>query len=141
MTTTPDLWRNPFIDNINTGGNQGEGVVAATNADQFFAAWIDFSLTPDDIIARKFDNVGNPLTGEVNLRPTGFIGDMADPAAVRLPLAGQPDGLAVAWIDVFDSVFVVELNAAGQKRTFGGDDFITINFGPPTGTAPHDNPS
>jgi len=70
MTTTPDLWRSGFLDNTSTTGLQDSGVVAATNNDQFFVAWVDHGVfTPgeNEIIARKFDSLGNPLTGEVNL--------------------------------------------------------------------------
>src|SRR5262249_12066788 len=95
MTTTPDLWRNPFIDNTSTLDLQRDGVVAPTNGNQFFAVWTDLN-GQDDIIARKFDSLGNPLTDEVNL--TGPIDeDVSHPAAVRLPIPQQADGLAVAF--------------------------------------------
>src|SRR5262249_52379421 len=99
MTTTPDLWRSPFTDNTSLTGQQDSGVVAPTAGDQFFAVWVDrtnFGPFPgtDAIIARKFDSLGNPLTGEVALH---FFGPNEDqPAAVALPIAGQADGLAVA---------------------------------------------
>jgi hypothetical protein len=41
MTTTPDLWRNPFIDNSHLAGQQEAGVIAPTIGDQFFAVWVD----------------------------------------------------------------------------------------------------
>jgi hypothetical protein len=97
MTTTPDLWRNPFTDNATTAGLQDSGVVAATADDQFFAVWVDRNLNPDNIIARKFDSFGNPITGDINLTSNSFLVFNTDqPAAVRLPIAGQADGLAVA---------------------------------------------
>src|SRR5262245_45190070 len=127
MTTTPDLWRNPFIDNTHLTGNQRDGVVAATNGDQFFAVWADFENSPDDIIARKFDIVGNPLTGEVNLRPATFTGEFLEPAAVRLPIAGQADGLAVAFADNIGGgdlqIFLVRTDAALIKL----ENVITID--------------
>ena len=55
MTTTPDLWRNPFIDNTSLTGDQRDGVIAPTAGNQFFAVWVDQNLNPDEIIARKFD--------------------------------------------------------------------------------------
>src|SRR5262245_65827365 len=98
MTTTPDLWRNPFIDNTSLTGNQDNGVVAATNANQFFAVWVDQNLDPNDIIARKFDSLGNPLTDEVNLTESNLINNnTSHPAAVRFPIAGETNGLAVAF--------------------------------------------
>jgi hypothetical protein len=96
MTTTPDLWRNPFLDNTSLVGNQTSGVVAATANNEFFAVWVDANLSPDHIIARKFDSLGNPLTGEVDLSPL-FNFDTHTPAAVRLPIPGAGDGLAVTW--------------------------------------------
>jgi hypothetical protein len=98
MTTTPDLWRSAFVDNQTTAGLQDSGVVAATADDQFFAVWVDRNLNPDNIIARKFDGFGNPITGDVNLTSNSFLSFNTDqPAAVRLPIAGQADGLAVAF--------------------------------------------
>src|SRR5262249_1612981 len=101
MTTTPDLWRNPIIDNTSLTGQQTSGVVAATNANQSFAVWVDhdnFNGGFDSIIARKFDSLGNPLTGEINLTAALVnVRDTLNPAAVRLPIAGQGDGLAVAY--------------------------------------------
>src|SRR5262245_66629413 len=96
MTTTPGLWRSGVTDNTTLAGAQDSGVVAATIDDQFFAVWVDHGvITPgqDVIIARKFDSLGNPLTGEVNLGAT-IVGQLSEPAAVRLPIAGQADGLA-----------------------------------------------
>src|SRR5262245_15759198 len=97
MTTTPDLWRSPFLDNTSLTGNQNQGVVAATAGNEFFAVWVDESINPDDIFARKFDSQGNPLTIPINLTTTVFGGDTFDPAAVRLPIASQGDGLATAF--------------------------------------------
>src|SRR5262249_39376201 len=118
MTTTPNLWRNPFIDNTNLTGDQSDGVVAATNANQFFAAWVDFQHSPSDIILRSFDSLGNPITGEVNLRDslTNFSNPaFLHPAVARLPIAGAGDGLAVAWEDIFSAtdhdIFVSRFNA------------------------------
>src|SRR5262249_23033390 len=125
MTTTPGLWRTPFIDNTSTTGAQDSGVVAATANDTFFAVWVDHNLNPDDIIARKFDSLGNPLTGEVNLTSSpnpDFIGELSDPAAVRLPIAGQADGLAVAFTeDVLNGdfdIFLERTNSALGNVTF-----------------------
>src|SRR5262245_33703525 len=118
MTTTPDLWRNPFLDNTTLTGNQDSGVVAPTAGDQFFAVWVDHNANPDDIIARSFDSLGNPLTGEVNLRPSDFTGEFSEPAAVRLPIAGQSDGLAVAFTDFsggVDTIVLVRTNASLVK--------------------------
>src|SRR5262249_31555299 len=67
-------------------------------------------------IARKFDSLGNPLTGEVALH---FFGPNEDqPAAVALPIAGQADGLAVALtitsdqLNTFNDVWLLRTNAA-----------------------------
>jgi hypothetical protein len=110
MTTTPDLWRPGFIDNTSVTGNQDQGVVAPTAGNQFFAVWIDdtnFNGGLDTAIARKFDILGNPLTGQVVLSPTiaqdGFVEGSLNPAAVRLPIAGQGDGLAVAMETIFSN--------------------------------------
>src|SRR5262249_60903636 len=98
MTTTPDLWRSPFTDNTSLTGQQDSGVVAPTAGDQFFAVWVDRdNFTSDTIIARKFDALGNPLTAEVVVDPVHAAENLFDPAAVRLPIAGQADGLAVAF--------------------------------------------
>jgi hypothetical protein len=116
MTTTPDLWRGPFTDNATLPFNQESGVVAATIDDQFFAVWVDTPLlAPTRIEARKFDNLGNPLTGDVNI--SAALGDpLVEPAAVRLPIAGQADGLAVAFTlhqsATNDDIYVVRTNAA-----------------------------
>jgi hypothetical protein len=101
MTTTPGLWRPGFIDNTTLAGQQDSGAVAATIGDQFFAVWVDhtnFNMGLDTIIARSFDSLGNPLTAEVNLSPG------LNPAAVRLPIAGEGDGLAVAFEFALSSV-------------------------------------
>src|SRR5262245_28518333 len=119
MTTTPDLWRNPFlVEEDGALHNQDSGVVAATAGNQFFAVWVDrdnFNSMFDAIIARKFDSLGNPLTGEVNLAPT-FLIDLLNPAAVRLPIAGQADGLAVAYESIVSAtdhdIFVQRTDAA-----------------------------
>src|SRR5262245_55655834 len=118
MTTTPGLWRPGFTDNTTLTGAQDSGVVAATIDDQFFAVWVDhdnFNGGSDTIVARKFDSLGNPLTGDVNL--SSFAGfDLEQPAAVRLPIAGQADGLAVAFtvqVSATDvDTFLVATNAA-----------------------------
>src|SRR5262249_3725271 len=117
MTTTPDLWRNPFLDNTSTTGLQDSGVVAATAGNQFFAVWVDRTnfLPGADIIGRKFDSLGNPLTGEVNLNPFPVTATSdLEPAAVRLPIAGQGDGLAVAFTLIFgtdEDIWVVRRDA------------------------------
>src|SRR5262245_21576298 len=118
MTTTPDLWRSGFIDNTSLAGEQLDGVVAPTNANQFFAVWVDFTNFNggfDSIIARKFDSLGNPLTGEVNLDAPPLEQNLDEPAAVRLPIANQADGLAVAFTRHFsatdDDIFLVRFNS------------------------------
>src|SRR5262249_1024579 len=116
MTTTPDLWRSGFIDNTSLTGNQDSGVVAPTLGDQFFAVWVDVNLTPDHIIARKFDSLGNPSTGEVDITPL-FGVDALNPAAVRLPIAGQADGLAVAFESSNSDIFL--------RRTDAGLNIVT----------------
>src|SRR5262245_22208734 len=137
MTTTPDLWRNPFLDNTSLTGDQDSGVVAPTNANQFFAVWRDSNLTPDDIIARKFDSLGNPITPEVNITSgpdfPPFGGETGEPAAVRLPIAGQADGLAVALTDFSgtDDIFVVRADA---NLNFLG--FTGIKVGGPDASRP-----
>jgi hypothetical protein len=109
MTTTS------FTDNTTLTGEQRDGVIAATASDQFFAVWTDRNLTPDHIIARSFDSLGNPLTGEVDITPL-FAVDALNPAAVRLPIAGQADGLAVAIETVFSGtdhdIYLVRTNSA-----------------------------
>src|SRR5262249_8159667 len=98
MTTTPNLWR-AFTDNATLFGDQESPDVAATAGDQFFAVWVDFTNFNgglQSIVARKFDSLGNPLTGDVLLDP-GFTDETGEAAAVRLPIAGQADGLAVAF--------------------------------------------
>jgi hypothetical protein len=117
MTTTPDLWRNPFLDNASTANPQLDGVVAPTAGNEFFAVWVDQNTDPHFIIARKFDSLGNPLTDEVNLTPVANFGDdTLHPAAVRLPIAGQGDGLAVAFEFAVSGddhdIFLVRTNAA-----------------------------
>src|SRR5262249_5162303 len=114
MTTTPDLWRNPFLDNTSTDGNQDSGVVAPTAGDQFFAVWRDTFLNPEDIIVRSFDSLGNHLTAEMKIH-TPFGGELREPAAVRLPITGQADGLAVAFTNRVggdDDIYLVKTNSA-----------------------------
>src|SRR5262245_24838741 len=132
MTTTPDLWRNPFLDNTSLTGGQFSGVVAPTAGDQFFAVWVDETnfLPGADIIGRKFDSLGNPLTTEMDIGFGTFERDQ--PAAVRLPIAGQADGLAVAFTGHFspDSIVVVRTDAAlnlidGQTIAIGDHPSIT----------------
>jgi hypothetical protein len=137
MTTTPDLWRNPFTDNATTAGLQDSGVVAATADDQFFAVWVDRNLNPDNIIARKFDSFGNPITGDINLTSNSFLVFNTDqPAAVRLPIAGQPDGLAVAFtyeLPGNPDIYLARTDAALNRI----GNFITID----NSTTPTDHPS
>jgi hypothetical protein len=137
MTTTPDLWRNPFTDNASTAGTQDSGVVAATADDQFFAVWVDRNLNPDNIIARKFDSFGNPISGDVNLTSNSFLSfDTDQPAAVRLPIAGQADGLAVAFtyeLPGNPDIYLARTDAALNRI----GNFITID----SSTTPTDHPS
>jgi hypothetical protein len=137
MTTTPDLWRNPFVDNATTAGTQDSGVVAATADDQFFAVWVDRNLNPDNIIARKFDSFGNPISGDVNLTSNSFLSfDTDQPAAARLPIAGQPDGLAVAFtyeLPGNPDIYLARTDAALNRI----GNFITID----NSTTPTDHPS
>jgi hypothetical protein len=102
MTTTPALWRPAFTDNVNLPGNQFAGVVAPTADNQFFAVWIDaanFNPGLDTIVARKFDSSG-PVAANpdvpISLFP-GAASDRNEPVAVRLPIPGADDGLAVAY--------------------------------------------
>ena len=94
--------------------------VNPTAGNEFFAVWVDrtnFSGGVDSIIARKFDSLGNPLTGQVNLTPqfTGF--DLTEPAAVRLPIAGQADGLAVAFTRILLPLTTIYF-WSGRTRTW-----------------------
>src|SRR5262245_49743503 len=131
MTTTPDLWRNPFIDNTSLTGTQDSGVVAPTAGDFFFAVWVDrtnFNGGLDTIVASKFDSLGNPATGDVPLPLGNFPRNADEPAAVRLPIAGQADGLAVAFTSHFsavdDDIYLVRKNALLDPI---GALFITID--------------
>jgi hypothetical protein len=139
MTTTPDLWPTPllFLDNTSRTGDQDSGVVAATADDQFFAVWVDRNLNPDNIIARKFASFANPITGEVNLTSNSFLFFNTDqPAAVRLPIAGQADGLAVAFtyeLPGNPDIYLVRTDAALNRI----GNFITID----NSTTPTDHPS
>jgi hypothetical protein len=137
MTTTPDLWRNPFVDNATTAGLQDSGVVAATADDQFFAVWVDRNLNPDNIIARKFDSFGNPISGDGNLTSNSFLSfDTDQPAAVRLPIAGQADGLAVAFtyeLPGNPDIYLARTDAALNRI----GNFVTID----NSTTPTDHPS
>jgi hypothetical protein len=126
MTTTPDLWRPGFIDNQNTAGQQFDGVVAPTASNTFFAVWLDqdnFNGGVDTIVARSFNSLGNPVTGDVPLPLGTFIRDADDPQAVRLPIAGQGDGLAVA----FESHFAANDTDIYLVRR----DANLAQFGPP----------
>src|SRR5262245_23692224 len=118
MTTTPDLWRTGFKDNATLPGSQTVLDVAPTNNNQFFSAWMDrdnFNGGINTIVVRKFDSNGNPLTGDIAL-PLGTQNDADNPAAVRLPIAGQSDGLAVAFVshingDIDDNIYLVRRDA------------------------------
>src|SRR5262249_32868308 len=71
---------------------------------------------------------GNPLTGDVLLDP-GFTDETGEAAAVRLPIAGQADGLAVAFTDTSaDDIFLVRTNANLVPIDPGG--LITIDSTP-----------
>src|SRR5262245_26251701 len=139
MTTTPSLWRSTFQDNLTSPLAQLDGVVAPTSDNQFFAVWEDQgAVTPGqiEIIARKFDSLGNPLTGDVNLTANFTVFNTEEPAAVRLPIAGQADGLAVAFVHELPGdpdIFVVRTNAALTKL----EPFISVNVTP----TPTDQPS
>jgi hypothetical protein len=119
MTTTP------FTVNTTLTGEQRDGVIAVTASDQFFAVWTDTNLSPDHIIARKFDSLGNPLTGEVDITPL-FAVNTSNPAAVRLPIAGQADGLAVAFelhSSGTDDIYLVRRDSALSPL----ENFIVID--------------
>src|SRR5262249_44867308 len=63
----------------------------------------------------------NPLTGEVNLVP-GSVLDRDEPTAVRLPIAGAGDGLAVAYTvhgGVGGSDIDVVMTGASLNSLFG----------------------
>src|SRR5262245_5561734 len=116
MTTTPSLWRSTFQDNLTSPFAQLDGVVAPTSDNQFFAVWADEGNFGNNsaIIARKFDSLGNPLTGDVNLTAPFILAVAAEAAAVGLPIAGQSDGLAVAftWSPPGNrDIFLVRTNA------------------------------
>src|SRR5262245_43014151 len=129
MTTTPDLWRTPFLDNTSLSGNQDSGVVVPittndTFSTAFFAVWVDrtnFNSGIDTIIGRRFDSQGNPLGGEVNL-VAGSVLDRDEPTAVLLPIAGSNAGLAVAFTvhgGVGGSDIVVVMTGAALNTLFG----------------------
>ncbi len=125
MTTTPSLWRGPITDNATDNGfQQDSGVVATTGADTFDAVWRDsgnFNSGHSAIVGRAFDTLGNPTGGDVALNPLnnafGVPFNASQPAATALPIAGQNDGLAVAFTDNFNNgpdfdVYVVRTNAS-----------------------------
>src|SRR5262245_7620615 len=140
MTTTPNLWRPAFRDNATDPNNQFDPQVAATDQNQFFVVWVDqqnFNLGNSAIVARRFDANGNPLNANDVLLGDGFnnIGfELNGPAPVRLPIANQADGLAVAFhldvpgapglVDIvglqrFDSTFqVIQTTAISAAATF-----------------------
>jgi hypothetical protein len=105
MTTTLSQWRLGIIDNTFLPGQQLDGHVATTLGDQYFVVWTDQSYSPSNIVARAFDNLGNPLTGEVNLDPTNTFStyNLDQPAVTPLPIAGQADGLAVAFTHEYNN--------------------------------------
>src|SRR5262245_61493208 len=133
MTTTPDPWRSPFIDNATLLGQQDSGVVAPTAGGEFFAVWRDdnppMKVDPD-IIARKFDSLGNPLTGNVDITQELTL-PKSEPAAVRLPIPGQADGLAVAFTREVNNtdVWAVRTDAAltTLDAPFGTGPLIPIS--------------
>jgi hypothetical protein len=125
MTTTPSLWRGPITDNATDNGfQQDSGVVATTSADTFDAVWRDsgnFNSGHSAIVGRAFDSLGNPTGGDVVLNPLnnafGVPFNASQPAATPLPIAGQSNGLAVAFTDNFNNgpdfdVYVVRTNAS-----------------------------
>jgi hypothetical protein len=121
MTTTPSLWRSGFIDNQTLTGQQDSGVVATTGDDQFFAVWVDHGIVipgQDVIMARKFDSLGNPVTAEVDLTNPPVVAPADEPAAVRLPIPGQVDGLAVvADVTVGGFLGQIEVNRTNAALT------------------------
>jgi hypothetical protein len=98
---------------------------------------VDRNLNPDNIIARKFDSFGNPITDDVNLTSNSFLSfDTDQPAAVRLPIAGQADGLAVAFtyeLPGNPDIYLARTDAALNRI----GNFITID----NSTTPTDHPS
>src|SRR5262245_28521839 len=107
MTTTPNLWRPAFRDNATDPNIQFFPDVAATDQNQFFVVWVDIGGVPNNggsrtIVARHFDSAGNPLNANDVVLGDGFNSNggflsLDEPAAVKLPIAGQADGLAVAF--------------------------------------------
>jgi len=125
MTTTPLLTRGPITDNgTDNGLQQDSGVVATTAADTFDAIWRDsgnFNSGHATIVGRAFNSLGNPTSGDVALNPLnnafGVPFNASQPAATPLRIAGQSDGLAVAFTDNFNNgadfdVYVVRTNAS-----------------------------
>jgi len=126
MTTTPAVWRPSFKDNQNDPGQQFNGVVAATLDNTFFGVWNDFATFNGGrptIVGRAFDALGNPTGGDIAINPLTdafgfpFFADTA-PAVARLPIAGQADGLAVAFANDFNNgatdfdLYVVRTNSS-----------------------------
>src|SRR5262245_35922978 len=126
MTTTPGLWRSTFQDNLTTPLDQIDGVVAPTTSDTFFAVWFDsgnFNGGRSAVVVRSFDSLGNPTSGDIpNVLNNAFgvpfnVNTDVPPGAVRLPIAGASDGVAVAFADNFGGgadrdVYVERFNVA-----------------------------
>jgi hypothetical protein len=124
MTTTPTVWRGNITDNATLTGEQDSGSVAALSDGSYFAVWDDFpnfNTSHFSIVARHFDPLGNPTTGDVALNPLnnsfGVPFNALEPTSTPLPIAGQPEGLAVAFTDNFnntgdDDIYVIRTNAS-----------------------------
>src|SRR5690349_20321300 len=110
MSASFRLLRGSITDNQITLGVQDGSAVATTDQNTYFAVWRDatnYYGGHQAIVGRPFDSNGNPLAGQVVLNlindPFGFPFYAYDPAAVRLPRAGQADGLAVSFTNNFNN--------------------------------------
>src|SRR5207248_7147555 len=72
--------------------------VAAAGDGSYYVVWTDsvVGTFTNDLVARHFDALGNPLTGDIFLSFFPF-NVTSLPAATNQPISGQADGLAVAF--------------------------------------------
>ena len=115
-----------FQVNVMTVGEQNDAVVAAAADGGFLVVWeTDFAGVAENLVARRFDAAGEPLSGEISVN-TFTPGDQED-ADVASDAAGN---FVVVWESEFqdgilDSIVARRLDPDGQPM---GDEIVVNTF-------------
>ena len=122
VNTTTALWqRRPAIDATATG----EFIIVWDSEDAAFGT---------DILAQRYDNLGQPVGGEFQINEATIVGDFHDTADVAFDGSGR---FVVAWWDDNGEISVRQFDAAGLPLT--GDVVVSqagSNSGPRVSTSP-----